>query len=267
MANKKPIPKTQQEISKSVGHEVETHVRSNDLSVRNTQYRPMNVGLEDIDNAVFYYFNNVIKPIIKQNGENIVVPVVYGNQERWKSYKKDGYYRDKNGAIMLPIIALTRTNISKDRTVTNKLDANKPNLYTTVSKSYHKGNPYSNFNILNNRIPGETFTVSVVPSYVTIEYECLIQTYYIDQLNKIIEAVEYASDAYWGDPEKFKFRAFIDRFSTTTEIDAEKERFAKSTFTLRLRGYIIPETLQRDMQAVKMVNSKSKFTITTETVI
>ena len=30
----------------------------------------------------------------------------------------------------------------------------------------------------------------------------------MSQLNKIIEACEYASDAYWGDPSKFKFRAF-----------------------------------------------------------
>ena len=47
-----------------------------------------------------------------------------------------------------------------------------------------------------------------------MEYECLIQTYYMSQLNKIIEACEYASDAYWGDPSKFKFRAFIDSFTT-----------------------------------------------------
>ena len=31
----------------------------------------------------------------------------------------------------------------------------------------------------------------------------------MEQLNKIIEACEYASDAYWGNPERFQFRAFI----------------------------------------------------------
>jgi hypothetical protein len=32
----------------------------------------------------------------------------------------------------------------------------------------------------------------------------------MDQLNKIIEAIEYASDSYWGDPQRYQFRAMID---------------------------------------------------------
>ena len=42
----------------------------------------------------------------------------------------------------------------------------------------------------------------------------------MEQLNKIIESCEYASDAYWGNPERFKFRAFIDSFTTATELTA-----------------------------------------------
>ena len=40
----------------------------------------------------------------------------------------------------------------------------------------------------------------------------------MEQLNKIVEACEYASDAYWGNPERFQFRAFIDSFTTETEL-------------------------------------------------
>ena len=41
----------------------------------------------------------------------------------------------------------------------------------------------------------------------------MIFTYYNDQLNKIMEALEYASDSYWGDPERFKFKATISTLS------------------------------------------------------
>ena len=71
-------------------------------------------------------------------------------------------------------------------------------------------NFYSNFGTLNNRKPVEKFHVVAQPDYVTLEYSCIIQTYYMEQLNKVIEACEYASDAYWGNPERFQFRAFID---------------------------------------------------------
>ena len=32
-----------------------------------------------------------------QNGVRREVPIIYGAPERWKSFQKDGYYRDKNG--------------------------------------------------------------------------------------------------------------------------------------------------------------------------
>ena len=87
----------------------------------------------------------------------------------------------------------------------------------------------------------------VIPDFVTLEYSCLIQTYYMEQLNKVIEACEYASDAYWGDPARFKFRAFIDQFTTATELTLGKDRLVKGTFNIRLRGYIIPDTIQKDL--------------------
>jgi len=57
----------------------------------------------------------------------------------------------------------------------------------------------------------------------------------MEQLNKIIESCEYASDAYWGNPERFKFRAFIDSFSTETSLKPNKDRLVKVTLNIRLR--------------------------------
>jgi hypothetical protein len=87
----------------------------------------------------------------------------------------------------------------------------------------------------------------------------------MSQLNKIIEACEYASDAYWGNPERFKFRAFIDSFATQTELTMGQDRLVKGTFNIRLRGYIIPEVLQKDIASLKQYNSKSKVIIGIET--
>ena len=88
------------------------------------------------------------------------------------------------------------------------------------------------FATLNNRKPVEKFHVVAQPDYVTMEYSCIIQTYYMEQLNKIIEACEYASDAYWGNPERFKFRAFIDSFTIATELTTGKDRLVTGTFNI-----------------------------------
>jgi hypothetical protein len=240
--------------------------RSEQMSFKGDTVKPFVVGLKDIDEAIMFYFQNVIRPFVYQNGVRIEVPVIYGSPEKWKSVSKDGYYKDKNGAVMAPLIMFKRDTMDKNRSLTNKLDANHPNLYTSWVKAYNSKNAYSNFNVLTNRIPVEQFVVNVVPDYVNLTYTCAIQTYYVEQMNKIIEAINYASDSYWGDPERFKFKASIDSYSTAIEISDTTNRIIKGTFTIKLFGYIVPDTVQKDVTAIKKYNSKAQVIIGLETV-
>ena len=284
MADFKPYPKKQVEISKGLQTAFDTERgnpnkdvnpnksqtgiefnRSTKISQKGDTSKTFSVGLKDIDEAVFYYFNNVIQPFVYQNGERRTVPIIYGNPERWKSYQRDGYYRDKGGSVMLPIIIIKRDSIEKDRSTYNKLDSNSPNLYGTFQQGFNAKNSYNNFNLLNNRTPTKQFNTIVVPDYLNVTYNCIVQTYYMEQLNNIIEAVEYASDSYWGDPERFKFNTRVNNFSTSTEMTAGKDRLVKSAFDIKLRGYIIPDVMQKDLNSIKKLNSRSKINITTET--
>jgi hypothetical protein len=240
--------------------------RSEKLSFKGDTTKPFTIGFEDIDQAIYYYFTQVIKPSVIQNGNRIAVPVIYGSPERWKSTQKDGYYKDKNGAIMAPLIMFKRDNINKNRSLGNKMDANYPNLYAAWKKVYNNKNSYSNFDALNNRTPVEQFIVNVIPDYVTITYTCAVQTYYVSQLNKIVEAINYASDTYWGEKERFKFYATINSFDTPIEISDNSNRIAKSTFTLTIKGYVIPDNIQKEITAIKKYNSKAQVIVGMEVV-
>jgi hypothetical protein len=279
-----PIPKTQREISisqqepynppaGSPGFEATGNPngsgelnRAEKTSFRGDTVKPFTVGIQDIDEAIMYYFKNVIKPYVVQNGERIEVPVIYGSPEKWKSFQADGYYRDLNGKIMAPLLVFRRTNIEKVKNIGNKLDANKPNNFGIFEKKYNKQNEYSKFNILNNVKPEKQYYATVIPDYVNITYECVIFTYYNDQLNKIMEAVQYASDSYWGDPARYKFKSSIDSFSTVSELVSDNERTVRSTFSIKLNGYIIPDVVQKDMTAIKKFSDKTTLTFTLETV-
>ncbi len=280
---KKPIPKTQREISISQQNpynpppgaegfqytgnpnEANTPNRALETSFRNDTTKPISIGIQDIDESVMYYFQNIIKPYVHQNGERVTVPIIYGSPEKWKSFQKDGYYRDLQGRIMAPLIMFKRNNIEKNRTLANKLDANEPHNITVYGKRYSKQNEYSKFNLLNNIKPEKTYYATVVPDYLTITYDCAIFTYYNDQLAKLIEMMEYASDSYWGDPERFKFKASIDSFATTTELSDNAERVVRSTFTIKMHGYIIPDIPQKDMNAIRKFSEKNKLTFGIET--
>ena len=239
--------------------------RSEKMSYKGDNDKPFSIGIKDIDESIMYYFNNVIRPTVIQNGERIAVPVIYGSPERWKSIQKDTYLRDKKGAIMMPIIMFKRDTIEKNRSLSNKLDSNQPNLYTFFQKNYNEKNFYSNFNLLNNRIPTKQFIANVIPDYVNLTYSCIAQTYYVEQLNKVIEAINYASDSYWGNPERFKFRARIDNFTTVTELQQSQERLVRGTFTIKMYGYIVPEVIQKDLNSIKKINQKSKIIFQMET--
>jgi len=240
--------------------------RSEQMSFKGDDVKPFTVGLQDIDESIMYYFQNVIRPTVIQNGNRLAVPVIYGSPEKWKSVQKDGYYKDKNGAIMAPLIMFKRDTIDKNRSLTNKLDANTPHLYTSWIKPYNAKNAYSNFSVLTNRIPVQQYVVNVVPDYVTLTYSCAIQTYYVEQMNKVIEAINYASDSYWGDPESFKFKASIDSYTTAIEVSDSTNRIIKGTFSIKLFGYIVPDTIQKEITAIKKYNSKAQVIITAEVV-
>jgi hypothetical protein len=236
------------------------------MSFKGDTTKPFTVGLQDIDESIMYYFQNVIRPTVYQNGNRLAVPVIYGSPEKWKSVQKDGYYKDKNGAIMAPLIMFKKDTIDKNRSLTNKLDANTPHLYASWMKTYNSKNAYSNFNVLTNRKPVMQYVVNVVPDYVNLTYTCAIQTYYVEQMNKIIEAINYASDSYWGDPERFKFKASIDSYTTAIEVSDSTNRIIKGTFSIKLFGYIVPDTIQKEITAIKKYNSKAQVIITAEVV-
>jgi hypothetical protein len=274
---RKPIPKTQKQVSIEQHTAYDQQQGNPNLAVPSSKNRalqqswredttkPLTIGIQDIDEAVFYYLENVIKPTVVHNGQNIPVPVLYGDPEKWKTYQKDGYLRDLKGSLMAPLIIFKRTDIAKNRSITNKLDANDPNNYGVFQKAYDSRNAYDNFSVLNNRKPEKQFYAVVVPDYVTVTYEFIVFTYYVEQQNKIVEAMQYASDAYWGNPERFKFKAMIDSFGFQTELAESGERVVRSTFSLKLNGYIVPDTIQKGTTAIDKFNNKTKTTIFLET--
>jgi hypothetical protein len=269
----KPLPKNAAEISqeqvvpyikdqgKPVSDTVFSKNRGKDFSFKGDTVKDVSVGLEDLDYAVMYYFENVIKPSVVQNGQRLAVPVIYGSPERWKSVQADGFYRDASGRLMVPLIMFKRENIEKNRTLGNKLDGNRAHLYQIIGTKYNIRNAYDKFSVVNNRIPSEQYYMSAVPDYVTLTYSCIVFTDFVEQNNKLVEAIEFASDAYWGDPNRWKFKTRIDNFTTTTLLEEGTDRAAKTSFNIILNGYIIPDTVNKDLAV-----ARSKFYTTSQVV-
>jgi hypothetical protein len=279
MRGKKPIPRNQSEVTqaelstpylsqgKTISETSFSKNRGTDYSLKGDTVKDISVGLEDIDNAVIYYFNNYIKPTVIQNGNRIAVPVMYGSPERWKSVQADGFHRDGNNKLLVPLIMLKREGIEKNRSLGNKLDGNKVHNYQVVGTKFNQRNIYDNFSVLTNRIPSQQYYISSVPDYITVNYSCIIFTDYVEQNNKLVEAIQFASDSYWGDPNRFKFKANIDSFTNTTVLEQGTDRVARTTFTIKLFGYILPDTINKDLAVARSkFYTKSQVVFELETV-
>ena len=83
----------------------------------------------------------------------------------------------------------------------------------------------------------EFYSVTM-PDYMIMNYEAIVWTNFTDQMNKIIEKINFTDGAYWGD-EKFKFELTIDSFTDASEY--EQERLIRTNFSFTFNGYLLPE--------------------------
>jgi hypothetical protein len=229
-ASNKPLPRKQRVLNRGYLYS------RKDEDVVNPE-----VTLMDMDSAIMSYFDDVIKPSVEDNGENIKVPIMYASPERWKSIQRDGYIRDKKRQIITPVIVYRRTSIEKDETIPqDKLDANNPHMFYTFEKKFSNINRYDNFRTQIGTLPQKEYYNVMLPDYVTLTYDFIIWTSYIEQMNKIVERVVYSDGAYWGHPDKMRFRTSVDTFTDATEI-GDTERLVRTNFTVTLKGYLLPK--------------------------
>ena len=108
----------------------------------------LSVGIMDMDSAIMYYFNEVIKPDVEVNEEKVKVPCIYASPERWTTISKQGYLRDKKRQIIVPLIVFKRTGMTRnDNMPIDKLDANDPKIFYTFQKKYSQQNRYDKFSV------------------------------------------------------------------------------------------------------------------------
>ena len=230
MPKYKPLPRKQRVLNRGY-----LYSRTDD-DIKNPS-----VTLMDMDSAITFYFENVIQPSVEDNGENVKVPIMYASPERWKAIQRDGFMKDKKRQTITPVIAYRRTSVEKDETLPqDKLDANNPNLFYTFEKKFSQQNRYDNFSTQIGNLPQREYYNVTFPDYVTLSYDFIIWTSYIEQMNKIVERVVYSDGAYWGDPDKMRFRTSVDTFTDATEV-SDVERLVRTNFSVTMRGYLLPE--------------------------
>ena len=192
------------------------------------------IELKDVDTSIIGHVKNVISPIIKVGSEMIKVTTLYGNQERWVNARKQGYLKDQKGSIILPLIVLRRTDITKN-TVTQqafKHDVSNELVTVTRNSKWSSDNHYTRFSVQEGIHPVYENMVTGMPDFADITYEFVLWTNFIEQMNPLIEGFMEYDKTYWGDKDTYRFISSLDSVSDASEMNQDGERFIKSTFSL-----------------------------------
>jgi len=196
------------------------------------------VKLLDIDTTIAEYMIDTVIPDVEEHGQAVKVPLLYGNAERWANAREKGYLRDQRGKIQIPLVMFKRNSIERDTSLAQFKDVNTLPAY----RKYSQKNRYERFTLIQGSGPSyEEYRVSV-PDYVTVSYEVMIWTSFTEHMNKIVESFQYATDRYWGTDEGYKFRTRIDSFDNQQEVGEGSERVIRTSFTMTVNAYLLPET-------------------------
>jgi len=259
--------------------------RANEVSTKNTTIRgnrettiiPGNnfadnysITLKDVDTAVLNHVKNVMKPRVREANETLKIPVYYGNEERWKAVRSRGVLRDKNNSLILPLIMLKRTEVSRNDLSGQSFphDVQRKFIDVTRNSRWSKDNQYDRFSVQRGVQPVYENIVTGTPNYSDITYEFVLWTNFIEQMNPLVESFVDQSHTYWGDGTDNKFLCSIDSVSDASEMNQDGERFIKSTFNVTTKAYLLPEYLNsvitNKVSNMKKFTTPSKVTFTQE---
>ena len=219
------------------------------------------ITLKDVDTAVLNHVKNVMKPLVREANETFKVPVMYGNEERWKAVRKRGVLRDKNGALILPLIMLKRVEVARNDLSGQSYSHDVKGEFINVVRNtnWSKHNKYDRFSVQYGSKPAYENIVTGMPTYSNITYEFVLWTNFIEQMNPLIETFVDQSHTYWGGGTNLKFLCTTDSIIDASEMNQNGERFIKSTFNIIAQAYLLPEYLN-SVITNKVSNMKKQLT-------
>lgn len=89
---------------------------------------------------------------------------------------------------------------------------------------------------------------------------------FVEQANSIVEKINFATEDYWGDKQRFKFRTSISDYSFQTEVSADTDRVVKTTFSMMVFAYLLPDRYENYKSVVQKAFTPRKVVFDAEAV-
>ena len=251
-------------------------------------------GLEDVDKAVFNLFDNQIPLYYDKEGEQHKVPVIFATGERFAILRRKQPLQDKTGALILPLISITRSSLENvpQKGISNnqmfphilKKRLSQKDLEHRQNKnieglengdSLNRDNKNNKDFLLNPRFKNNVVeTIEIPPiKYFGVSYEVTIWSSFTQQMNRFLESIMSSYTINPGQqfriesPKGYWFPAFID---SSFNMDAsyneftDSERYIKYSFSVNSTGYLILPNIKGGKTALRSFLSAPQLSFDVE---
>lgn len=243
-------------------------------------------GIEDLDRAVFELFNKQIPLYYDIQGEVKKVPVIFATGERFAILRRKKPITDKAGALILPLISISRSTLENKpqkgaannemfpetfirRIADNNTEHRQLNNFEGFKRLNHTSTNLESSNSkysLKPQIKNNIYeTIELPPvKYIGASYEITVWSSFTQQMNKILEAIISAYTINPGQQFKIEsekgywFPAFVESsFSQDTNYAdyTDAERYIKYSMTLSATGYILAPNIDGGKVGLKSLVS------------
>ena len=239
--------------------------------------------IEDIDASILEYLKDNLELSATTNEGWKTVPIFWQTPERAFQVKNNRDLRDESGSIILPVISVERTGITKDpnrkggfqanrfsedkngRTgrmiIAKKIVQDKTRNFAVVNNTrrdnFTEGKNQKFFPRINKKIVVRTLSIPI-PVYVNVDYKITLKTEYQQQMNELLTPFMTRT----GQINSFVLRrnghlyeVFIDQgFTHNNNIGnlGEDLRMFTSEITFKVLGYLIGEGENDDRPIVRV---------------
>jgi hypothetical protein len=234
--------------------------RARQMRRDNDTVKTPKITLYDIDYAILYHLSQNMKLKVTQEGRSIDVPVVYADGEKWAQVRSRGFMRDSKNKVMAPIIAIRRSNVETD----SRLPILDLNNYVPHRKFY----PYKTMNMQYDKLSGQVarkpsyeFYMVDAPNFVRVQYDIILWTNTVEQMNNLTQAIITVSNHMWGD--YYTFRTVVTNMAMNNTNSVGEDRVVSTNIALQVDGYLreefeYHESTVRKAYTIKTVNFENE---------
>jgi hypothetical protein len=244
--------------------------------------------VETVDTGLYEWVDKYLNLHTRTNKGLVKTPILWLGTERVYQIKSDQRIRDAAGKLILPLVTINRSSMTKDPSFKGSFQAHLPGnsagsstrwkqdfsqeinskFQTTEHYKKSKGNQTGKPEDADGKVYNHHNTQ--MPVYLTMMYDVTIRTEYQQQMNDLLQPFVTTTgqiNSFIFSKDGHRYEAFIQQDfgqnDTVTSL-AENPRIFETKITIKVLGYLVGEGINNPKPKLSRKENRARIRFTRE---